>query len=118
MKILKTALIISTLLLGAAHAQTAVKPGMDNMPMESAQKKVPAGAMNMVDGEVRKVNKAAKKVTLKHGHIKHLDMSGMTMEYQVQDAALLNKVKAGDKVRFMLEKSGDAFVVTAIEKTK
>lgn len=119
MKTLKTALIISTLLLGAAHAQTAAKPGMDNMTMDAAPKGASVvGAMNMVDGEVRKVDKAGKKITLKHGEIKHLEMPGMTMAYQVKDAAILNNVKAGDKVRFMAEKSGSVVVVIAIQKAK
>lgn len=121
MKILKNALLISSLLLGTAHAQTPAKPGMDNMTMEAAQKDSPMGAMNMadmVDGEVRKVDRAAKKITLKHGEIKNLQMGGMTMAYQVKDAAMLDKLKAGDKVRFMAEKSGDAIVVTAIKQAK
>ena len=121
MKTLKTALVISTLLLGAAHAQTAAKPGMDGMNMEATQKSAPMGAMNManmVDGEVRKVDKAAKKITLKHGEIKNLQMAGMTMAYQVKDAAMLEKLKSGDKVRFMAEKAGGAIVVTAIEQAK
>jgi Cu(I)/Ag(I) efflux system periplasmic protein CusF len=121
MKTLKTALIILTLLMSAAHAQTAAKPGMDSMTMEAPQKAAPEGAMpmaDMVDGEVRKVDKAAKKITLKHGEIKNLQMAGMTMVYQVKDAAMLDKLKAGDKVRFMAEKSGGAIVVTAIEQAK
>ena len=118
MKSFKIALLISTLLVGAAHAQTAAKPGMDSMTMQATPKGAPVGAMNMADmvgGEVRKVDKAGKKITLKHGKIKNLEMPGMTMEYPVKDAAILNKVKAGDKVRFMAEKSGGAIVVTAIQ---
>jgi Cu(I)/Ag(I) efflux system protein CusF len=46
------------------------------------------------EGEVRKVDKEAGKVTLKHGEIKNLEMPGMTMVFQVKDPALLEKVKA------------------------
>ena len=67
------------------------------------------------DGEVRKVDKAAKKITIKHGPIANLDMPAMTMVFQAQDAALLDKVKAGDKVKFRAEKIGGGFAVTAIE---
>lgn len=49
----------------------------------------------MVAGEVRKVDKEAKKITIKHGEIKNLEMPPMTMVYQVKDPALLDKVKAG-----------------------
>lgn len=67
------------------------------------------------EGEVRKVDKAAGKVTLKHGEIKNLDMPPMTMVFTAKDPALLDKVKAGDKVRFHAEKEGSQFVVTALE---
>lgn len=68
----------------------------------------------LADGEVRKIDTENKKITLKHGEIKNLDMPGMTMVFQVQDPALLQKVKVGDKVRFAAEKSGGAIVVTDI----
>ncbi|MES2244976.1 MAG: copper-binding protein [Pseudomonadota bacterium] len=72
----------------------------------------------MADGEVRKVDKEAKKITMKHGEIKNLDMPGMTMVFQVKDPAMLDKVKAGDKVRFTAEKAGGAIVVTDIQPAK
>jgi Cu(I)/Ag(I) efflux system protein CusF len=67
------------------------------------------------EGEVRKVDKAAGKITLKHGEIKNLDMPPMTMVFTAKDPALLDKVKAGDKVRFHAEKDGAQFLVTALE---
>ena len=72
----------------------------------------------MVDGEVRKVDKDARKITLRHGEIRHLNMPAMTMVFHVKDPAMLNKVKAGDKVKFMAESSGGAFTVTEIESVK
>ena len=63
----------------------------------------------LADGEIRKVDKDAKKITIKHGEIKSIDMPPMTMVFQVKDAALL------DKVKFAAEKQGSAYVVTAIE---
>jgi len=73
-----------------------------------------AVAAEMAEGEVRKVDKEAKKITLRHGEIKSLDMPPMTMVFQVQDAALLDGLKAGDKVRFAVEKSATGYVVTQI----
>lgn len=67
------------------------------------------------DGEVRKVDKDAKKLTLRHGPIENLGMPGMTMIFQVQGAALLDQLKAGDKVKFAADKIGGAFTVTRIE---
>ena len=40
------------------------------------------------------------------------------MVFQVKDPAMLDKVQAGDKVRFKAEKVGGAFTVTAIEPAK
>ena len=70
------------------------------------------------DGEVRKVDKEAKKITIKHGPLANLDMPPMTMVFQVKDPAMLDKVKAGDKVKFQVEKVGGTFTVTQIEAAK
>jgi Cu/Ag efflux protein CusF len=70
------------------------------------------------DGEVRKVDKEAKKITIRHGEIENLDMPPMTMVFQVKDAALLDRFKSGDKVKFAAEKVGGAYTVTAIDKAQ
>jgi Cu/Ag efflux protein CusF len=70
----------------------------------------------LADAEVRKVDKSRGKITLKHGEIANIDMPPMTMVFPVRDKALLDKVKAGDKVKFTAEKDGAGeIVVTAIE---
>jgi Cu(I)/Ag(I) efflux system protein CusF len=75
-----------------------------------------AGAANqMSEGEIRKVDKDAKKITIKHGELKNLDMPAMTMVFQVKDPGILEKVKQGDKVNFVAEKVGGQFTVTQIE---
>ena len=73
---------------------------------------------SMTDGEVRKVDKANQKVTLKHGEIKNLDMPGMTMVFRVKEPAMLDTLAPGDKVRFQAGKVDGGFVVTAIEAVK
>jgi Cu/Ag efflux protein CusF len=75
-----------------------------------------APAREMAEAEVRRVDKDAKKVTLKHGPIKNLDMPGMTMVFQVRDPALLDKMAAGDRIRFTAEQLQGAYVVTGVEK--
>ncbi len=72
----------------------------------------------MVNAEVRKVDKDAGKVTLKHGPITNLEMPGMTMVFRVKDPAMLDKVKEGDKIRFTADKVSGAFTVMSIENTK
>ena len=76
----------------------------------------PAGATPMADGEVRKIDKEQNKITLKHGEIKNLDMPPMTMVFRVKEAALLDQVKEGDKIRFTADRVGGQFTVTSIEK--
>ena len=74
-----------------------------------------AQAADMSSGEIRKVDKSASKITIKHGELKNLDMPAMTMVFQVLDPALLEEAKAGDKVRFVAEQKDGALIVTALE---
>lgn len=71
---------------------------------------------DMVKGEVVKVDKAAGKVTLKHGPIKKLDMDGMTMVFRVADPAMLDKLKAGDRIEFEADRVNGAITLTKIGK--
>jgi Cu/Ag efflux protein CusF len=68
------------------------------------------------EGEVRRIDKGAGKITLKHGPLANLDMPPMTMTFDVRDRAALDKLQVGDKVRFRAEKDGTQYVVTRIEK--
>lgn len=68
------------------------------------------------EGEVRKIDASQQKVTLRHGEIKGLDMPPMTMTFRVQNAAALNALAVGDKVRFSVEKVDGAYTVTQIQK--
>ena len=77
-----------------------------------------AGTADLTDGEIRKVDKDTKKITIKHGEIKNLDMPGMTMLFQVKDPAMLDLVKPGEKVKFKAEKAGGGLVVTEIQVAK
>lgn len=75
-----------------------------------------AAATPMAEGEVRKIDKAQGKLTLRHGPIANLEMPGMTMVFRVADPKLLDAVKDGDKVRFTAERLNGAFTVTAIQR--
>jgi Cu(I)/Ag(I) efflux system periplasmic protein CusF len=77
-----------------------------------------ATASDMTEGEIRKIDKDAKKLTIKHGEIKNLDMPGMTMVFAVKDPAMVDIVKTGDKIRFKVERINGALTVTAIETTE
>ena len=76
-------------------------------------------AQEAVDGEVKKIDEGAGKVTLKHGPAKSLGMDeGMTMVYRVKDPAMLKQVKIGDKVKFEAENADSGIVVTKLQKAK
>ncbi|MFM9915363.1 MAG: copper-binding protein [Rhizobacter sp.] len=73
---------------------------------------------DLTDGEVRKIDRDNGKVTLKHGEIRNLDMPGMTMVFVVRDKAMLDLLKAGDKVRFKAIDDGGKLTVTEIDVVK
>jgi Cu/Ag efflux protein CusF len=75
---------------------------------------------NLVVGEVKKIDEAAGKVTLRHGPIKNLNMDDeeMTMVFRVADPAMLKQVKAGDKVQFEVERQTGGLTVTKLQKAK
>lgn len=118
MNTLKT-LITTALLVAAPFAITAQAQtqAMDHGSMSGMKMDQP-GATEMTEGEVRKIDKDNQKITLKHGDIKNLGMPGMTMVFKVKEAAMLDKVKVGDKVRFKAEKADGAIVVTTLEAAK
>ncbi len=75
-------------------------------------------AQTTTDAEVRKIDTAQGKLTLKHGEIKNLDMPAMTMVFRVKDAAMLDKLAVGDKLRVAVERIDGQYVVTLIEPVK
>ena len=77
-----------------------------------------AGADDLTEGEVRKVDLDAGKVTLKHGDIKSLDMPAMTMVFTVKDKAVLEKLKIGDKVRFKVVNDGGKLTLTELQPAR
>lgn len=97
-------------------AATLAAPAFAQQPSSGDYVAHHAGAL--ADGEVRKVDKDAKKLTIKHGPIPNLEMPAMTMVFQVKDAQMLEQVKPGDKVKFEAQKLGGAFTVTRIEAAK
>ena len=98
------ALAASTLAGTQAFAQVP----MDHSKMEMA------APTDMTEGEVRRIDTGAGKVTIKHGEIKNLDMPPMTMVFTVAQPAMLSDLKVGDKVRFVVEQQNGKMVITHI----
>jgi Cu(I)/Ag(I) efflux system periplasmic protein CusF len=70
------------------------------------------------DGEVRRIDKAANKVTVRHGPIDGLDMPPMTMVLNVRDPALLERLKVGEKIRFTISREDGALYLQSLEPAK
>ena len=69
---------------------------------------------NLAEGEVRKIDKEAGKITIRHGELKSIDMPPMTMVFVVKDKAVLDQYQVGDKVKFDVAREGGKLVVTEI----
>ncbi|VTU31325.1 Cation efflux system protein CusF precursor [Variovorax sp. SRS16] len=108
-RIALAASIAALSLSGVFQAQAAT-----NAAAPAASATASSAASELSEGEVRKVDKDNKKLTLKHGPLRNLDMPGMTMVFQVKDDAMLDEVQAGDKVRFLAEKVDGKITVMKI----
>ena len=77
---------------------------------------VMAGDGHEAEGVIKKIKSSDKKLTISHGPIKSLGMSGMTMDFKVYDPAMLDEVKEGHMVSFVLEKDkSNNLVIVEIE---
>ena len=106
---------ISLLALALANPVFAAAEHDSHHPAGSGAASAKAAASA---GTVKKVDKAAGKITIKHGPLANLGMPPMTMAFRVSDPAMLDQVKAGEKVSFIAETAGDALTVTALEPAK
>lgn len=75
-------------------------------------------ALPKVDAEVRRVDTANHRITLRHGDIPNVNMGAMTMVFPVKDPLLLKDVKAGDKVRFTADTVNGDITVMSLEPVR
>lgn len=113
MNTLKKCIAVTAVAFGIAlpvhsFAQMAMEPG----------KMQASPPMSMTDGEIKKIDPEAGKVTIKHGDIKHLDMPGMTMVFTAKDKSMLSSLKAGDMVKFMVVSENGKMVLTDIQPSR
>lgn len=106
------------LLAAALAALTLTLPAFAQGTHNHTAPTAKAVSGTLYDGEVKRVSKDTKRVTLAHGPLTGFEMPAMTMAFPVRDAAALDKLKPGDKVRFALEKVGEDLVVTRIEPAR
>ncbi|ARN20844.1 copper-binding protein [Piscinibacter gummiphilus] len=113
---MKSLSILAAAVLAAASGAWAQAPADDHPAHHAAPPASAATAAPSSEGEVRKIDLAQGKVTLRHGPLQNLDMPGMTMVFKAADPRLLDGLKEGDKVRFTAEKRDGVFAVTALER--
>jgi len=84
--------------------------------MLAAALAVLAVGAHATDGEVKKIDLAQGKLTIKHGEIKNLDMPAMTMVFRARPVTLLNGLAEGDAISFDADKVDGQYVVIALKK--
>lgn len=97
---------------GIAQAQTG---GHDHNHGAKTPAQGSAPLATGVDGEVRRVDRDNARLSIRHGEIKAIDMPPMTMVFHVRDAALLDGVKVGDKVRFSISREDGKLIATELQ---
>lgn len=110
--------LINITLMAGLLAFSATAAAHDHSSASAQSGAAAENAAALTSGEIKKVDKDAGKLTIKHGPIVNLDMPPMTMVFRVKDPAMLTQVKAGDKIHFSVERVGGAMTVTRIEMAK
>jgi Cu(I)/Ag(I) efflux system protein CusF len=109
--------VVSAVLAVAALVSTTSFAQAQTAPGKSGAVK-PDSPKDITEGEIRKVDKDAGKLTIKHGDIRNLDMPAMTMVFLVKDKAMLDKLQAGDKIKFKALNENGKLVATEIQPAK
>jgi len=109
-------LLGSGMAFAQTHSHAHGTPAATSAAATAAAPVAPAASgLPWAEAEVRRVDAAGGKISLKHGEIKNLDMPPMSMVFQLQDKALLGDVKAGDRVRFTADKVNGSYTVLEIQ---
>ncbi|WP_428509845.1 copper-binding protein [Roseateles sp.] len=115
---LSAALLAAAALLCISLPAAAQTPAA-SAPAHGAHSTHAAGMMEgQGEGEVRKIDRAGKKLTLKHGEISGMDMPPMTMVFAVKEAAMLDRFKVSDRVRFKVQQSGSTLLITELDAAR
>lgn len=102
-------------LIKAVFAASLIFSSVAGAYAQSAQASATAPE-SMSTGEVKKVDKSAGKMTIKHGPLENLGMGAMTMAFRAADPSMLDQVNVGDKIHFVAEQPNGQLTVTKLEK--
>ncbi|MGH1360271.1 MAG: copper-binding protein [Burkholderiaceae bacterium] len=111
---MKLGLLVSSVFAGVVSASVYADGNSHSHKNEGGETKMKANVAAMSSGEIRRVSKGSKKLTVRHGPIANLDMPPMTMAFTVSDDKMLDTVKKGDKVKFRAESIDGKMVITEI----
>ena len=82
---------------------------------EESPSSTAASSFHEADGQIVEITD--KEVTLAHGPFKTLGMPGMTMTFPLANPALMQGLKAGDKVRVAVSQTDDGLRVERLDKS-
>ena len=114
----RNSILIAAAILGAGLALQAGADDSHRHPASNEARPAAAASAALIDGEVRKIDKGAGKITIKHGPMPKFDMPAMTMVYGVKDKAIIDKVKPGDRIKFEVDGVSGESKVLRLEKSK
>ena len=106
--------VMAAVLIAISQGAVAGGPAVEHTPSSATSER----AVSLTDGEIKKVDRDAGRVTIKHGPLENLEMPGMTMVFGVTDVSVLQSLKAGDKVKFAAGKVDGRIVVTELNVQK
>jgi Cu/Ag efflux protein CusF len=109
-------ILAAALVSGVIPAALAADAPAKAEPKAEAKAKAPAAPLS--EGEVRKVDREARKVTIKHGPIENLKMPPMTMVFRVKEPGMMDGLEPGTRIRFRAEEADGGYVVTRLQKAK
>jgi Cu/Ag efflux protein CusF len=114
---IRTSILAAALLVGGGFTLPAsAHDGHGHHSGTPAPAVTVASSEPLVQGVVRSIDKAAGRITIMHGWIRHLDMPPMAMTYSVRGREELGRLKVGDKIQFSVQKKGEVYTVTRLEK--
>jgi len=114
---MKKALVSIAMGCAVAFSAASYAAGdMGNMDMSNGAKQSADARNSVSHGEIKKVDAANGKLTIKHGPLENLGMDAMTMVFKVKDPAMVSQVKVGDKIDFVAEEVNGALTVVKLQK--
>lgn len=114
---MKNLIAIPLIALASATALPAL--AADGHDMHGSHGAMHSTAENgFVEGVVKKVDKAAGKVTVAHGPLTNLNMPAMTMVFRVKDAAWFDRMQPGGKIRFVADSVNGALTIVRLDGAK